>query len=216
MKKARVVTLVRISTNQQTLKRQKEELKDLCSRNEWDIVLDLEEVGSGSRLNSNRSTIQTILQLAKGQQIDKVVVQELSRLGRRTGESISLIEQLSDLGVSVYEKARNIETLNDDGSKNAIGALIMSVLASIHSMESSERNARISSGIQSRLRAGLPWGRPRNVQETSAKFLKKHSKLVKSFENKENLSLRKRADLYKVSVNTVRKVELALYERDIS
>ena len=57
-------------------------------------VLELEEVGSGSKLNEKRNSIQTILELAKKGKIDKVVVQELSRLGRRTGESISLISFL--------------------------------------------------------------------------------------------------------------------------
>lgn len=206
-KKIRVVQLVRISTSDQNLSRQKEELDDLCNKNGWEVVLRLEEIGSGSKLNEKRSSIQQIEKMAERGDIDKVIVQELSRLGRRTGQSISLIEKLADLGVSVYELSRNIETLNPDGTKNAISSMILSVLASLHSMESSERNSRIVSGIKSRQRKGLPFGRPGGSYENEQKFLSKHSNLVKSFKNGEVLSLRKRARFYNKSVNTVRKVQ---------
>lgn len=210
-KKIRVVQLVRVSTAEQNLTRQKEELDDLCKKNGWHVVLRLEEVGSGSKLNEKRSSIQQIEKLAEQGAIDKVIVQELSRLGRRTGQSISLIEKLADLGVSVYELSRNIETLNEDGSKNAISSMILSVLASLHSMESSERNLRIVSGIKSRQRAGLPFGRPKGSCEEDKAFLAKHVELVRSFKNGEKLSLRKRSRLYKKSVNTVRKVERLVF-----
>lgn len=205
-KEIRVVQLVRISLAQQSLTRQKEELDALCEEKGWKVVLRLEEVGSGSKNNKDRDSIQQIEQLAEQGKIDKVVVQELSRLGRKTGQSISLIEKLADFGVSVFEKSRNIETLNPDGSKNAISSMILSVLASLHSMESSERNSRIVSGIKSRQRGGLPFGRPEGSFEDNNKFLSKHSDLVKSFKNGEKLSLRKRARLYNKSVNTIRKV----------
>jgi DNA invertase Pin-like site-specific DNA recombinase len=209
-KEIRVVQLVRISLAQQSLTRQKEELDALCKEKGWKVVLRLEEVGSGSKNNKDRDSIKQIEQLAEQGKIDKVIVQELSRLGRKTGQSISLIEKLADCGVSVYEKSRNIETLNEDGTPNAISSLILSVLASLHSMESSERNSRIVSGIKSRQRGGLPFGRPEGSKEENEQFLKKHSKLVRSFKDGENLSLRKRASLYGVAVNTVRKVQVIL------
>lgn len=213
-KKIKVAQLVRVSTPQQSLKRQREELDKLCLDKGWTVVARLEEIGSGSKLNDKRATIKEIEKLARNKSIDKVVVQELSRLGRRTGESITLIEKLADLGVSVFEKARNIETLNSDGTKNAISSMILSVLASLHSMESSERNERIKSGIHSRIRAGLPFGRSEGSRECLKIFLKKYPKLVRSFQNGERLSLRKRAGLYGVAVNTVRKVQACLQDRN--
>jgi DNA invertase Pin-like site-specific DNA recombinase len=207
-KEIRVVQLVRISLAQQSLTRQKEELDALCEEKGWKVVLRLEEVGSGSKNNKDRDSIKQIEQLAEQGKIDKVIVQELSRLGRKTGQSISLIEKLADFGVSVYEKSRNIETLNEDGTPNAISSMILSLLASLHSMESSERNSRIVSGIKSRQRAGLPFGRPEGSCEDDKAFLAKHIELARSFKNGEKLSLRKRSRLYKRSVNTVRKVQM--------
>lgn len=206
-RKNRVVLLHRISTEMQNLQRQRDELEELCAQKGWIVVETLEEIGSGSKDYKKRTSIDRILSLAESGKIDRVVVQELSRLGRRTGQSISLCEKLGEMGVSVYEKARNIETLNEDGTPNAISSMILSVLASLHSMESSERNSRIVSGIKSRQRANLPFGRPEGSVEDVKKFVAKHSDLVKSFKTGEKLSLRKRAKLYGKSVNTVRKVE---------
>lgn len=207
-KKNRVVLLHRISTAMQNLQRQREELAELCEEKGWTIVEILEEVGSGSKDYRKRSSIDKILNLAETGKIDKVVVQELSRLGRKTGQSISLCEKLGEMGVSVYEKARNIETLNEDGTPNSIAQMILSVLASLYFMESEDRNMRIKSGIKSRQRKGLPFGRPKGSVEDEKKLMKKHSQLVNSFKAGEKLSLRKRAKLYKCSVNTVRKVQL--------
>jgi len=205
-KKIKVLQLVRVSLEGQKNKRQLEELDIVCNKNNWSVVEVITEVGSGSKKNKDRTSIRRILELAKKSKIDKVIVHELSRLGRRTGESVSLCEQLADLGVSVYEKTRNIETLNDDGTPNAISSMILAVLASLHSMESSERNMRIKSGIKSRMNANLPFGRP-SGSEPIKKFLSKHKELVQSFVIGESISLRKRAKLYGKSVNTVRKVE---------
>ena len=205
-KKVRVLQLVRVSTKEQKVTRQLEELNIVCKNKNWEVVEVITEVGSGSRKNQDRNSIRRIRELARKSKIDKVVVHELSRLGRRTGESVSLCEELADLGISVYEKARGIETLNEDGTPNAISSMILSVLASLHSMESAERNMRIKSGIKSRLAANLPFGRPPGAESTD-KFLSKHQELVQSFKRRENLSLRERAKLYGRSVNTVRKVE---------
>lgn len=208
-KKIKVVQLIRTSSPEQNPQRQIEELNALCEKNNWKVIQSIIEVGSGSKKNKDRASINTILELAKKAKIDKVVVQELSRLGRRTGESVSLCETLADLGVSVYEKARNIETLNEDGTPNAISSMILSVLASLHSMESSERNSRIKSGMASAKKRGVHCGRSPGT-ETTTRFLSKHKSIVNSFNNGENLSLRKRASLYGVSVNTVIKVQCAM------
>jgi DNA invertase Pin-like site-specific DNA recombinase len=205
-KKAKVVQLIRTSTAEQNPQRQLEELEALCKKNNWKVVETIVEVGSGSKKNKDRASINKILDLAKKGKIDKVVVQELSRLGRKTGESVSLCETLAEFQVSVFEKARNIETLNEDGTPNAISSMILSVLASLHSMESSERNARIKSGMASAKKRGVHCGRYPGA-ETTSKFLSKHKSVVKSFEKGENLSLRKRASLYDVSVNTVVKIQ---------
>lgn len=210
-KEIKVVQLIRTSTPDQNPQRQIEELDTLCKKNDWKVVETIVEVGSGSKKNKDRASINKILDLAKKRKIDKVVVQELSRLGRKTGESVSLCETLAEIQVSVFEKARNIETLNEDGTPNAISSMILSVLASLHSMESSERNARIKSGMASAKKRGIHCGRYPGA-ETSSKFLSKHKTVVRSFENGESLSLRKRASLYDVSVNTVVKVQRVLAE----
>lgn len=212
-KQIRVAHLYRVSTPDQNLARQKEELTEFSNKFGWKIIAQIEEIGSGARKNKDRVAIIELLRLAQERKIDKVLVHEISRLGRSTGESLTLIDKLTDLGVSVYEKQRNIETLNADGTPNGISELILGVLASLYKMERSEMISRIRSGMQSAKRNGIHCGRKRESFETKEKFLAKYPQLIKSFVKGENLSMRKRASLYCVSLGTVCKIKILLESR---
>ena len=50
--------------------------------------------------------------------VEKVLVWELSRLGRNTLEVLKTIEEFNTLGISLFIKNYNIETLNEDGKPN--------------------------------------------------------------------------------------------------
>ncbi|MCB0476760.1 MAG: recombinase family protein [Crocinitomicaceae bacterium] len=210
MKKIKVCQLIRVSTTTQNLERQREELDALCKKMDWEVVSVIEEIGSGAKKNKDRKAIQELKKLCSTQQVNKVIVHEISRLGRTTGESLSLIESLTDAGISVYEYQRNIETLKQDGTPNPISELIISVLASLYKMERADMIARIKSGMKSAALRGVHCGRPQGSIEDSKYFLAKHQELVNSFHLGEQLSLRKRAKLYGKSVNTVRKVQALL------
>lgn len=207
MTQVKVCQFLRVSTFSQSTSRQQEELNTLCVKNNWDVVRTIEEIGSGAKKNKDRESIYELLALADSGRINKVVVHEMSRLGRTTAQSLQLIEKLSEKQVSVYEYQRNIETLNDDGTPNLVSELILSVLASVSRMERGELVSRIKSGMRSAAAAGKTLGRPKGVKQTDSDILKKYPSLVRSFTNGEYMSLRKRAFLYSVSVNTVRKIE---------
>lgn len=207
MTQIKVCQFIRISTSEQQTHRQKEELDALCERNNWEVVRTIEEIGSGAKKNKDRESIAELVQLAFDGSINKVIVHELSRLGRSTSQCLQTIEKLTEKKVSVYEYQRNIETLNDDGTPNLVSELILSVLASVSRMERSELVSRIKSGMRSAQNRGVKLGRPEGTVEGINKTLRKYPRLVRSFESGEYMSLRKRAYLYSVSVNTVRKVE---------
>lgn len=214
MTQIRICQLVRVSTAEQSTLRQKSELDKLCERNNWEVVKVIEEIGSGAKKNKDREAIFELLKLADSGAIDKVVVHELSRLGRSTSQCLQTIEKLTEKKVSVYEYQRNIETLNDDGTPNLVSELILSVLASVSRMERSELISRIKSGMRSAQNRGVKLGRPDGTAEETDKTLRKYPRLVRSFQSGEYMSLRKRAYLYSVSVNTVRKIEQLIINKN--
>jgi DNA invertase Pin-like site-specific DNA recombinase len=114
MTQIKVCQFLRVSTCSQSTSRQREELNALCVKNNWDVVRTIEEIGSGAKKNKDRESIYELLKLVDSGKINKVIVNEMSRLGRTTAQSLQLIEKLSKRKVSVFEYQRNIETLNDD------------------------------------------------------------------------------------------------------
>ena len=58
----------------------------------------------------------------------KLSVWELSRLGRNTLEVLKTIEEFNTLGISLFIKNYNIETLNEDGKPNVMSQFLVRLL----------------------------------------------------------------------------------------
>ena len=89
-----------------------------------------------------------MLDYIRAQHIDKVLVTELSRLGRDTLQVLQVIETLNDMKVSMYIQNYNIETLNEDGKVNAMSQFLITILAEIARMERKTIRERMNSGYK--------------------------------------------------------------------
>jgi DNA invertase Pin-like site-specific DNA recombinase len=79
-----VAVLVRVSTHKQETNRQRAELMQTAAQRRWTVVEVLEENGvSGNADADDRHGLQHALELAEAGKIRKVVVHEVSRIGRR-------------------------------------------------------------------------------------------------------------------------------------
>lgn len=61
----------------------------------------------------------------------RLSVWELSRLGRNTLEVLKTIEEFNTLGISLFIKNYNIETLNEDGKPNVMSQFLVTILAEV-------------------------------------------------------------------------------------
>ncbi|RYY38739.1 MAG: recombinase family protein [Chitinophagaceae bacterium] len=202
----KVVIFARVSTADQCLDRQIEELTEFASKNQWNVCGVVKEVGSGTTALEKRQAIDQLKRSVLELGAQKVLVSEISRLGRTTSESLSVIDYLTHHRVSCFEYQRKLETLNDDLTPNPIAELILSVLASVAKMEKSQLVVRIKSGMRSAKKKGVHCGRPKASKVSTQAFLQKYKAIVRSLQE-EKLSLRKTAKLYEVSLGTVVKVK---------
>lgn len=202
----KVILFVRISTPDQSLDRQVEELTDYAAMQNWDVVHVVREVGSGSTAVENRNAINELKSVAVSLRVNKVLVSEVSRIGRTTSESLGVIDFLTKNRISCVEYQRKIETLNEDLTVNPIAELILSVLASCAKLEKSQLILRIKSGMKSAASKGKHLGRPNGSVKTQDRFLQENKAVVSSLMS-ERLSVRKTAKLYNVSLATVMKVK---------
>lgn len=152
--------------------------------------------------------------MAHNKEIDCVLVSELSRLSRNAFQLQKLIEELTELKVSVIVQSMNVETLNDKGERTPVVDLLISIIAQLAQMERVQLIDRVKSGMACAKAKGIHCGRPKGSEEDNKRFLSKYPKIVSGIERK--LSLREIAHLNSVSVNTVQKVKKILTQGVLS
>ena len=194
---------VRVSKREQDYQRQLEDLRVVAQTQNVEIVKEIAEKISGAKTNQERDGLQDLLTLARNHTIDKVLVQEVSRLGRTTVEVLKVLEEMTALGVSVYVQNFGIETLKN-GKRNAIAQFMFTLLAEFARMEKETLRERILSGMEEARRQGKHLGRPDGSLENRETFLKKYPSVVRNL--RQGISVRKTAKICDTSINTVRKV----------
>lgn len=198
----------RVSTTDQTTDRQINDLQALCKKQGWTVAHTITEKISGAKTNTEREGIQQLFDLAQRRAVQKIVVTEISRIGRNVSESVQIIETLTACGVSLYIQNIGMETLLADGRPNFMFKPILLTLVGFAEMERELLRERIKSGLDTARRRGKKLGRPAGSAETPTDVLDKYPKVVR--ELRTGLSLRKVAKVCDVSPNTVQKVKQAI------
>ena len=128
MDKIKAVIYVRVSTDRQEYTRQINELLGYAKRHNIEIVHIFEEKESG--FNSDRPEYNRLMKLTKDD-IDTVMIWELSRLSRKSIEIQTDIENFTKKGINVFVYNKNLNTLNSDGTETFTSKLIISIIATM-------------------------------------------------------------------------------------
>ena len=204
----RVVILARVSTDKQEYQRQVVELTDHCSKMGYDVTKIFANKVSGAKKNEDRPEIMEMLQYIEQNNIDKVCVLEISRLGRNTLEALKVIELLNERKVCLYIKNYNLETLDSEGNVNPITSLICTILLEISSMERHTIIDRMASGrdqyIAKCRKEGIKMGRPATYRKSDDAMKEEYRKEISLL--KQGLSLRQINGLTGTSIMTIRKL----------
>jgi DNA invertase Pin-like site-specific DNA recombinase len=203
----RVVIYVRTSKISQDFTRQIQDLREYAIRMNFEIVEAITEKISGSCKIPQREGLQRVMQLAKTKSYDKLLVSEISRLGRTT-EVHSIIEELSRLKVSIYIHNYSMETLDNNLMPNSMIGFMLTILAEFSRIEKETLIQRIKSGLEQAKRQGKVLGRKKDTLKSKSQYIAEYKPLIKLV--KKGLSLREIATIGQCSINTVRKLRLIL------
>lgn len=202
------VIYTRVSTNVQDYQRQIEELQQLASSHDWNVLQVFSEKVSGAKKNEERQELSKMLDYINNNQVDKVLVWELSRLGRNTLEVLKSIDVLNSMGVSLFIKNYGIETLDAEGKPNVMAQFLVTILAEVARMERSTIKERMNSGYQKYRADGGKVGRKHGYKKNNDKLHEEYADVFRLL--KKGLSLRNIAKLTNHSINTVVKCKSIL------
>lgn len=150
-----VIILARVSTQKQSAERQINDLSELAKRKNWNVVKIISYKISGAKKNSERNDmleLHNFIDRSKSGTINKVLVTEISRLGRNTHQVLETINYLREHNISLYIQNFNIETLKEDGSSDIMASFLLTILAEISQMEKEWILERLISGRKNYLK----------------------------------------------------------------
>ena len=146
--RTKVVLYARVSTSAQDYTRQITELRKYAKKQNYEIVKEFSEKISGGKKIEERAAIKELLDFVKDNKVEKVLVYECSRLSRRQLDFLSIVEQLTELKVSLFVLQNGLETLLPDGRRSPLASLCLGIISEFNSLEKSLIRARCASGYE--------------------------------------------------------------------
>jgi DNA invertase Pin-like site-specific DNA recombinase len=168
----------RVSKQSQDFQRQISDLQAFADMKGYNVVKTISEKISGAKNNTDRKGLTELMALAKAGKINRVLVSEVSRLGRKTSEVLKTVEDLKALGISVYIHNHQLETINANGSSNSMAQMFLTLLAEFARMERETLIERINSGLDEAKRKGVKLGRRAGTTKDNETLLKENKKVV--------------------------------------
>ena len=175
----------------------------LANSKGWSVEAVFAEKISGAKANKERAELLNMVAYVEANAIDKVLVTELSRLGRDTLQVLEVIEMLNSKGISLYIQNYNIETLTAEGKVNPMSQFLITILAEVARMERKTIRERVASGYANFRANGGKVGRREGYRKSDEAMREEYSEVFKLL--KKGISLRNISKITNVSVNTIRK-----------
>ncbi|HTA27376.1 MAG TPA: recombinase family protein [Bacteroidia bacterium] len=197
---------IRVSTQQQDYDRQILELTEYCESRNFTISKTIATKISGVKKYEERPDVQELFQAAKNKQFRKVVVTEISRIGRNARDIRNTISFLHDRGISiVFKNLGGLESLDENGNESFVTNIIIAIYSELAQEEKRILSERIKSGLICAKSKGKHIGRPDGTTMTKEDVLKKYPRLTADLKN--GMSLIAAMKVHEVSKGTVIKVK---------
>ena len=202
--RTKVVIYARVSTSAQDYTRQITELRKYARKQNFEIVKEFSEKISGGKKVEERTAIKEMLDFVKFNKVDKVLIYECSRLSRRQLDFLSIIEQLTEQGVSLFILQNGLETLLPDGKPNPIANLCFGIIAEFNTLEKNLIRARMSSGYEHHRASGGRVGRKEGYRKSEEEYRRNYEREIALLQKGNTLKDVK--SITGTSINTLRKL----------
>lgn len=203
--RTKVVLYARVSTSAQDYTRQITEMRNYAKKQNYEIVKVFSEKISGGKKIEERVAIKELLDFVKTNKVDKVVVYEASRLSRRQLDFLSIIETLTELGVSLYILQSGLETLLPNKTVNPIASLVLGIMSQFNTLEKNLIRARMSSGYEHHRKLGGRVGRKTGYRKSENEYRTTYEREIVLLSRGN--TLKDVRSITGTSINTLRKLK---------
>lgn len=190
------IAYLRVSTKQQDVENQKNEILKFANLNGLGITKWHEEVVSGNKNKDIRKLGGIISRMKKN---DSLIVSELSRLSRSVFESIEILNLCLKNNINLHCVKENYSCTND------MASIILGVISSIFSqMERTLISQRTKEALARKRSEGVILGRPKGSSKIWKRLISEKDKIAELLKNK--VTKTKIAKLYGISRVTLYKL----------
>lgn len=184
---------LRVSTEEQTILNQRIAIKKWASDNDYEILEFFEDASiSGKVAAINRPAFKEMLEIVRNEQVDAVIVYELSRVGRTFWETLDAIKAIEQYAPLISCSAKEVFLQTTDPS---IRKLLIGILTWVAEREREILIQRTKDGMIRAKISGKMIGRPKKFLDKDS-LIKLLSQNMPKRKIAENLGMSK-ATLYK-------------------
>ncbi|MCK0109548.1 recombinase family protein [Flavobacteriaceae bacterium S0825] len=156
----KAVAYLRVSTQDQSLQRQYDDIEKFAIDKNLDLIKIFEDKVSGSKTKTDNrigfNQMEKFIEL--NQEVKHILVLEISRLGRKNSDIQNVVERYSSKGINIHIKDLGESTLDKNGNRDFKSDLIISMLGVMAANESRLLSSRIKSGKMSNAKKNLAFG----------------------------------------------------------
>ena len=200
-----VVIYSRVSSQsaRQSTERQVVDLERFATGRGDKVVAVFEEKISGRKSNVERPVLSRCLEycIDPQNQVDMLLLSEISRLGRSTLEILKALDILHIHKVCVYIRNLNLETLRPDKTVNPLSSLVTTLLGELAAMERQGIIDRLNSGRELYIEKGGRLGRKPGSKKSLEQKREEYKEAISLL--KKGYSIRNVAKLTDRSVSTI-------------
>lgn len=194
------------STNdRQSTDRQVSDLNAYASKNDINVIRTFEEHISGAKRNEERPVLCECLDYCIENNVDTLLISELSRLGRNVDEVLANVKRCKDNNLNIYFQKENLSIFQADGTKNPFLNIFISVLGTCAEMERENIKFRLNSGRAKYIADGGKLGRKEGYRKSQEQKAEEYKNVLR--ELKKGTSIRRTAKLCDVSISTVQRLK---------
>lgn len=166
-----VALYLRVSTLDQNLDLQRNELTDFLKVKKWQLYRIYSDTGSGAK--ANRASLQELLSDARAKKFDVVMTWKLDRLFRSLKHLVATLNELQELGIEFVSLKDSIDLTTPSGR------LLTHLLASFAEFEAAIIRERVLAGLKAAKVRGVKLGTPRKID---------HNKVYSLIQNGQSTS----------------------------